>query len=232
MAEMRTQTALELLRTLKTTSNMRKDLACQPSPGEIGPTRRRALGVFGASGLAVLASSAPASAFSFNFWKKSEDAAVDLSGLPEAWVKREGSKLKDYANFLASLKLRHVSPEQVISAHAKRRGSVWNSLPSKSLWKNMAPTLKVVDRLAVELNQPVKEIISAYRSPAYNARCSGAKRGSWHKANVAVDVKFPVRASVVSSSVRSLRSRGLFKGGVGRYSGFTHIDTRGQSVDW
>lgn len=96
----------------------------------------------------------------------------------------------------------------------------------------MAPTLKVVDRLAAELDQPVKEIISAYRSPSYNARCSGAKRGSWHKSNVALDVKFPVRASVVSSKVRALRSRGLFKGGVGHYSSFTHVDTRGQSVDW
>jgi len=233
-SETRIQAAQQVLEPQKTTSNMPEDLVCQPSPREFNATRRRALGVFGAGGFALLASSAPASAFSFNFWKKDKKKAafVDLSGLPEDWVRHQGGNLKDYANFLASLRLQRISPKQVISAHAKRRGSVWNSLPPKSLWKNMVPTLKVVDRLASELNQPDKEIISAYRTPTYNARCVWAKRGSWHQANVAVDVKFPIRASIVTSNVRSLRSRGLFKGGVGRYSSFTHIDTRGQSVDW
>ena len=121
---------------------------------------------------------------------------------------------------------------QVIKAHAKRRGSVWNTLPPKSMWRNMAPTLKTLDRVAIELDQPVKEIVSAYRSPSYNARCAGARRGSWHKANVALDVKFHSRPSSVASIARNLRSRGHFRGGVGRYYSFTHIDTRGQNVDW
>jgi len=59
-----------------------------------------------------------------------------------------------------------------------------------------------------------------------------ARRGSWHQANVALDVKFPVRASHVAAVARGLRSRGHFRGGVGRYSSFTHIDTRGRNVDW
>ena len=215
---------------------MPEKLICQPISRQINANRRRVLGILGVGGFSLLASS-PASGFSLKFWKKGKKAkraasSIDLSVLHQEWVKRQGSNLKGYADFLADLKLKRVTPQQVISAHAKRRGSVWNSLPPKSLWKNMAPTLKVLDRLAIELNQPVKEIVSAYRSPAYNARCVGARRGSWHQANVAVDVKFPIRASFVSSKVRSLRSRGLFKGGVGRYSSFTHIDTRGQSVDW
>lgn len=177
----------------------------------------------------MLASTSPASAF---FFRKNSAEGMDFSDLPSEWVRRQGSNLDAYANYLAGLKLRHVTPEQVIAAHAKRRGSVWNSLPPKSLWKNMKPTLKVVDKVAAELGQPVKEIVSAYRSPAYNARCAGAKSRSWHMSNVAVDVTFGTRAWNVASKARSLRSRGLFKGGVGRYSGFTHIDTRGQSVDW
>ena len=60
----------------------------------------------------------------------------------------------------------------------------------------------------------------------------GAKSGSWHQANVAVDVKFPERASKVTAAARSLRERGLFKGGVGGYWNFTHIDTRGENVNW
>jgi uncharacterized protein YcbK (DUF882 family) len=96
----------------------------------------------------------------------------------------------------------------------------------------MGYTLRVVDRIALELNSPISEILSAYRSPAYNARCAGARTGSWHQANVAVDVKFPIRASVVTATTRNLRDRGLFKGGVGSYWNFTHIDTRGQNINW
>jgi hypothetical protein len=45
-------------------------------------------------------------------------------------------------------------------------------------------------------------------------------------------VQFGVAPSVVAQTARTLRSRGVFRGGVGRYSTFTHIDTRGQNVDW
>ena len=63
-------------------------------------------------------------------------------------------------------------------------------------------------------------------------RCPGAKSSSWHQVKCAVDVVFPARASSVTRTIRDLRNRGLFRGGVGGYSGFTHIDTRGQNVDW
>jgi hypothetical protein len=38
------------------------------------------------------------------------------------------------------------------------------------LWRLMVPTLRVIDRLCQEMEQPVTEIVSAYRCPAYNAR--------------------------------------------------------------
>lgn len=212
--------------------------------GESGPlssqSRRGALGTLGFGALALIGSSLPASAF---FGRKpgtprvlvnggGRTAAVDLSGLPAEWVARQGVNLKDYAAYLASIRLQRLTVRQVIEAHAKQRGSVWNSLPPRTLWRQMVPTLRVIDRICLELEQPVKEIVSAYRCPSYNARCAGARSGSWHQANVAVDVKFPVHASTVAQTARTLRSRGLFKGGVGRYSAFTHVDTRGQNVDW
>ena len=201
------------------------------SPESLHLSRRRVIGSLGAGAIAMIASSTPASAL-FGWGKKSGGRAVDLSGLPDEWVARQGSGLQAYADFLGGLRLERLTPLQVIEAHAKKHGTVWNSLPPRKMWKQMAPTLKVVDRVALELGQPVREIVSAYRSPAYNARCAGARRGSWHQANVAVDVRFPARASVVSSAARTLRSRGYFQGGVGRYASFTHIDTRGQNVDW
>jgi hypothetical protein len=193
-------------------------------------SRRSVLGTLGVGSLALLGSASPAAAF---FGRRSDSAAViDLSGLPPEWVARQGSALNDYVKFLKSQRLQRLTPLQVIEAHAKHRGTVWNTLPPRSLWRQMVPTLHVIDRISMELGQPVKEIISAYRAPAYNARCSGARRGSWHQANVAVDVIFPVRPTVVAQTARSLRTRGLFQGGVGRYSSFTHVDTRGQNVDW
>ncbi len=200
-------------------------------------TRRGALGTLGFAAFAFLGTNTQASAFFSRKTPKvlvnsSSSGTPDLRDLPAEWVARQGGNLKDYAAYLSSLRLQRLTPKQVIEAHAKRHGTVWNMLPPRSLWRQMAPTLRVIDRVAMELNQPVGEIISAYRSPAYNATCRGASRGSWHQANAAVDVKFGARPSTVANTARSLRSRGFFRGGIGRYGSFTHIDTRGQNVDW
>ena len=152
--------------------------------------------------------------------------------IPDEWRAMYGRSAADYLRYLQSLKLRRVSAEQVLASHAKSKGGVWNSVPPKQWWKRMGYTLRVVERIAQELNVGDVEVISAYRSPAYNARCSGARTGSWHQANVAVDVKFPVRASTVTATARELRDLGLFRGGVGGYWNFTHIDARGQNVNW
>ncbi len=155
-----------------------------------------------------------------------------IGGLDEEWVKLEGRNLNNYVTYINSLKLKNISAQDVISAHAKQRGNVWNRIPPRQWWSRMGYTLKVVDRVSSEMKVPVKEIVSAYRCPLYNSRCSGAKRQSWHQANVAVDVRFDTSARQVATAARSLRDRGLFKGGVGSYSSFTHIDTRGVNVNW
>lgn len=209
--------------------------------------RRRVIGGLGLAGLGLIVSSTTASAFtsqksSIGTPKVSVQtqapaparnrARIDLSGLPAEWSRNQGALLPDYAKYLWSLKLKAITPAQVIEAHAKCKGSVWNSLPPKQWWTRMGYTLRVADRIAMEMNVHEVEVVSAYRHPAYNARCSGAKSHSWHQANVAVDVKFPVKASQVTAAARNLRERGLFKGGVGGYWNFTHIDTRGENVNW
>lgn len=157
---------------------------------------------------------------------------IDLSGVPEDWARAQGSLLPEYSRYLTNLKLKFICPQQVIEAHAKSKGSIWNTLPPKTWWTRMGYTLRVADRVALEMNVNQVEVISAYRCPAYNAHCDGAKSGSWHQANVAVDVKFPVSPSKVTAATRNLRDRGLFKGGVGGYWNFTHIDTRGENINW
>lgn len=209
--------------------------------------RRRVIGGLGLAGLGLIVSSTTASAFtsqksSIGTPKVSVQsqapaparnrARIDLSGLPAEWSRNQGALLPDYAKYLWNLKLKAITPAQVIEAHAKCKGTVWNSLPPKQWWTRMGYTLRVADRIALEMNVHEVEVVSAYRHPAYNARCAGAKSHSWHQANVAVDVKFPVKASLVTAAARNLRERGLFKGGVGGYWNFTHIDTRGENVNW
>lgn len=187
--------------------------------------RRSVLGLLGVAGLACAAGATPASA-------ATASNRIDLTGLSPEWVRLHGQTLLDYTRYVHSLKLRFITTEQVISAHAKSHGSTWNTLPPKAWWNRMGYTLRVVDRLALQLRMPVKEILSAYRCPAYNRGCSGAKSGSWHQANMAVDVVFPTHPSAVTATARNLRDRGLFKGGVGSYGTFTHVDTRGENINW
>lgn len=209
--------------------------------------RRKAIGSLGVLGLGLIASAAPAHAFSFGRktaerpnvtvnTKQPKQAKVcnriDLSGLPAEWAYQQGPALKEYTRYISSLKLKNISTAQFISAHAKQKGSLWNTLPPKVWWSRMGYTLRVIDRISQEMGQSEVEIVSAYRSPSYNARCAGARRNSWHQANVAVDFEMSVSASQVTAASRSLRDRGLFKGGIGGYSGFTHVDTRGQNINW
>ena len=204
--------------------------------------RRSVIGTLGLAGLGMLVSTTTASAFTSGAAPKvsvptrstSRPApqSAMLGDLPEEWVQRERALLPEYTRYLNKLNLKSICPKQVIEAHAKSHGSIWNTLPPKAWWTRMGYTLRVADRIALEMNVKEVEIISAYRCPAYNAHCEGAKSRSWHQANVALDVKFPVRASSVASTARNLRNRGLFKGGVGGYWNFTHIDSRGENMDW
>ena len=206
--------------------------------------RRGVLGILGWAGLGMLASSETASALpskknrgtlpsvsvpTSSSAKANADCRLDL---PDEWNHRHGAPAAKYLRYLNTLNLKRVCPKQVIENHARAKGAVWNTLPPQAWWTRMGYTLRVVDRIAMEMNISKVEVVSAYRNPAYNARCPGAKTGSYHQANVAADVVFPVRASKVTATARDLRNRGLFKGGVGGYRGFTHIDTRGKNANW
>ncbi|MCX6868226.1 MAG: D-Ala-D-Ala carboxypeptidase family metallohydrolase, partial [Verrucomicrobia bacterium] len=210
--------------------------------------RRGVLGTLGLAGLGVLASSITATAYpsrrndgsgpQVSVPTSSPDsfsspvASSALPDLPEEWAERQGHLASDYLRYLNGLHMQRVCPKQVLETHAKAKASVWNSLPPKAWWNRIGYTLRVVDRIAREMNVAQVEVISAYRCPAYNAHCSGARSGSWHQANIAADVKFPVKASQVTATARELRDLGLFKGGVGGYWDFTHIDCRGQNINW
>jgi hypothetical protein len=139
---------------------------------------------------------------------------------------------REYESFLANLNLRHIQPMELLRSHFKMRGSVRNELPSRDLWMSMAPTVRVADELRERLGVRLLAIASAYRSPAYNATCPGAAAHSYHMRNMALDLVFDCKPEEVVKAAETLRAGGFFAGGIGRYPNFTHIDTRGQSVDW
>jgi hypothetical protein len=163
---------------------------------------------------------------------QAQASGLAMPDLPEEWLVRNGRQASEYFRYLSALKLKRVDAAQVLEAHAKEKGGVWNSIPPKASWRRMGYTLRVAERIAQEMNVSEVEIISAFRSPDYNARCRGARTHSWHQQNIAVDVKFPMRASKVTAMARQLRDEGLFRGGVGGYWNFTHIDARGQNINW
>jgi len=158
---------------------------------------------------------------------------VNLETLPLNWVRSQGGEIFRYAKFIDRLHLKHMSNQQIIAVHARNKGSVYNSLPPKSQWNNIAATLKVADTIANALQEDVEEVVSLYRSPAYNSRCPGAKPNSYHKKNVAMDLIMPSSPHKVYSLAKYYRdNRQGFQGGVGSYRSFTHIDTRGYNATW
>lgn len=168
----------------------------------------------------------------FFFRSRSAEASTPPKmEIPSEWIKVLGPEVKSYVAFLERLRLRHLKVEQIIEPHLKRRGKVQNTLPPKKLWRQMRPTLLATDRLAEKLGEPVRDVISAYRSPEYNRACRAA-RDSYHMRNMALDLQFRSSPRTVALAARELREKGVFQGGVGRYSGFTHLDTRGQKADW
>jgi hypothetical protein len=196
-------------------------------------TRRKMFGMLAMTGAGLLASTPSAGGF-FNFFQMLSPAppgTLESMGIPEEWRARLGPHLPAYAHYLKTLNLRQLSVRQIIDPHRRIRGSVQNTLPPKSMWRQIRETARVIDSLSRRLELRPKEVVSAYRSPSYNRSCRGARR-SQHLVNNAIDIQFPCSPGKVTAMAREMRAAGLFRGGVGRYRGFTHIDTRGSNVDW
>jgi len=141
--------------------------------------------------------------------------------------------------FIDSLGLRHFRGKELTWLWGRTRKGVSNSCPPEGLWAACVRPLLVMDEIRERLREPVR-ITSAYRSPAYN-RAVGGEQMSYHMAFMALDWTCR-RGPVVSATVaRELRGRRfklpggrsfVWHGGVGEYSTFVHIDTRGKDANW
>jgi hypothetical protein len=196
--------------------------------------RRGVLRLLTLTGASLLAGGQNSQAFMDFFSGYSEATPETMRNLkiPVEWSRMLGPLLPSYVSFLQKQNLRYLTVRQVIEPHTHVRGKVHNSLPPRAIWTNVRSTLRVIELLAPRLDSPIEKVVSVYRSPAYNSRCPGAKSNSFHTRNNAVDIVFDCAPGKVAAMARAMRATGLYKGGVGRYGGFTHIDTRGNNADW
>ena len=141
--------------------------------------------------------------------------------------------MKAFTDWFNAQGFRHFGAHEFTRYFGAVRKGVKNSAPPKKLWKNIVPTLRVVDDLRESFGQPCT-ILSSYRSSDYNRTVGGAAQ-SQHLQFNALDITIKgVSAKRVYERLLQWRSEGRFKGGIGYYpsSGFVHLDTRGRNATW
>lgn len=141
--------------------------------------------------------------------------------------------------FIDSLGLRYFKGREFTPYWSRVKNGVKNSIPAESLWPNIIRTLVVADELRHIAKSPLA-VISSYRNPSYNQAVGGSV-ASYHMQFMALDL-YPssITAAKLHMLAKSLRGKKFkigndtfnFRGGIGKYSSFVHIDTRGTDADW
>ena len=164
--------------------------------------------------------------------QNSPDASEQKSSAKPAPPILNTAAVKAYRKFLEQHPNQYLSPNEVLRPHFKTRGGVASGVPPEYLWGNMLAPLRVADEIRRRLGVPLHNVISAYRSPQYNAKCPGASKYSQHMKNCALDLVYACPPQRAFDTAEELRKEGFFKGGIGLYSNFIHIDTRGRNATW
>ncbi|YCM46001.1 D-Ala-D-Ala carboxypeptidase family metallohydrolase [Verrucomicrobiaceae bacterium 227] len=139
---------------------------------------------------------------------------------------------EQYAHFIHSLGLNHIAPFELLRVHRNCHRGVHNCLPPEQLWQQMGETLKIADELRTRLDRKMLLITSAYRSPEYNRVIPGSASRSYHTKNCALDLVYDCPPAHALKEAKAMRREGRFKGGLGLYSSFIHLDTRGSNAIW
>ena len=180
----------------------------------------------------------------------------EITEMPEAELLQQESTVLEAVNVgsLNAFKARidswpglpNFSGNEVTKLLYNRCGGLQNSVPPSGVWNNIAPTLAVLQRLRTDLGTPIN-LTSVYRDPEYNT-CVGGVPDSFHtlrgdKSMTAID--FYANSGNPKAWTKKLRSyRGqtftnpatggtfTFRGGLGTYNTFSHVDTRGYCANF
>lgn len=138
---------------------------------------------------------------------------------------------ESFSQWFARLGLRHFKADELAWMFQRVNKGVRNSEPPRELWKNIVPTLRVLDDLRAHVGKSVT-LTSGYRSIPYN-RSVGSPDTSLHTSFRALDFKVADHTPAqVFAILDSWRKSGRITGGLGKYSSFVHFDTRGRNATW
>lgn len=152
-------------------------------------------------------------------------------------IENENISENTFQEFVDELNLRHFSAAELLtkggSHHdSEHPGYGLNTDPPRNLWMNIVQTIELLDAFRESIGKAIT-ITSAYRSPEYNATLEGAAANSQHTYFRAID--FQVRGmnpSEYGEEMYKLRDSDNFRGGIGIYDSFVHVDTRGINKDF
>jgi hypothetical protein len=130
---------------------------------------------------------------------------------------------------LDNRKIKHFTADEVFYKGASDKKLGLNTEPPESLWDNIWKTIEMADKARAQHGKPIR-IASAYRSPKYNKAVGGASK-SQHVQFNALDLR-TTAPKQLHKILTEMRNKGMFKGGLGLYKTFVHIDTRGNNADW
>jgi hypothetical protein len=146
---------------------------------------------------------------------------------PSAGKNLTGAKA-NFQKLLDDAGVRYFDADEVFFRGARDAKLQLNTDPPRSLWPSLLAVTKVADEARHRLGKPLR-INSAYRSPAYNRAISGAS-ASIHVRGGALDLSGS--PATLHKILTQMRAEGLFRGGIGRYKTFCHVDVRGKNADW
>lgn len=144
--------------------------------------------------------------------------------------------LTEFEMFMANLNLRYFTASEFLylggGHHAPGGCKGKNRVPAKNKWPRIRDTAGALDEIRHRLDAPVL-LNSIYRNRSYNT-CIGGVSGSLHMQFNATDFRCTDGKSSGhwASVAHRLRDEGFFKGGIGIYNTFVHVDTRGVNKSW
>ena len=136
--------------------------------------------------------------------------------------------MAEFQKLLDENGIRYFTADEVFFRGASDARLHLNTDPPRGLWPSLIKVLKVADEARDRLGKSLR-INSAYRSPSYN-RAIGGAAASQHMKGAALDLSGS--PATLYRIIQEMRSQGLFKGGIGKYNTFVHVDVRGRNADW